>query len=1151
MQLDLRYGTDALIEGQGFHFDQVTVTDVDVQTADAQSDVCVPQCAVDADCDDTLFCNGVETCLAGVCLAGTPPCEDGVGCTADTCDEGLDTCSNVADDALCDNGLFCDGAETCDPVLDCQAGTVVDCDDGVGCTADACNEGTLMCDNIADDALCDNGLFCDGVDTCDPVLDCQSTGDPCVAPLYCDDNADQCVGPLEAGSLPVGAAPVTVHLTRAFGSPVVVTTARYENNTTPIVTRVSNVTPTSFDVRLQNPSNGPVATENVSYLVVDEGSWTMDGFQVEAQTYNSSRTDHAPDSWVADLQSYLGSYTNPVVVGQVMTENDPLWSTFWARSNVRTNPPSSSVLRAGKMVCQDPVDTRADETVGFVVFEAGHGTLGGVEIEARLGADTVRGVDDAPPYNYTFNAPFASAPSVAVMSIMGMDGDDGAWPQGFGATWASTTDLFLSLDEDQLVDAERVHGTEQVAYVAIEGPVVFPPPTTPTTCTMDAECDDGLYCNGTETCNAGSCQAGVPIVCDDGVACTDDSCSEETDSCVSLPINALCDNGVFCDGAETCDPVMGCQAGSDPCSPLSCDEVNDACVGSLESGSASVDGTPLTIGLTNSYISPVVVVSAQYDNNTIPIVPRVSNVTATSFDVRLQNPSSGLVVSDNISYLVVEEGSWSIDGVTVEAQTYTSTVTDHAASFVGESQSIASTFTNPVVLGQVMTENDADWSSFWAHGNPRDVPPTPSQVWTGKMVGEDTDTTRAAETVGFIIFEAGHGTIGGVEYHAELGPETVRGVDDAPPYFYFFNPGFASTPTVALMSMAGMDHTNGAWPQAYGPVAASTSNLFLSVDEDQIADAERVHGTENVAYLVFADPVVFPPPPPLVECLGDPLSGDGDGDGVCSDVDCDDADPNAAFYDSCGVCGGDNSSCGGAEFPPDAATMGLWHLNDDGSDASGAANHLTVDASRTSWVPGRFGSAIEMGANPVGTPLGGGCPGGAATASGGGASYPGSGDWTLEAWIKVPDFDTRYVVLSHSAPDAEGRALYQLAIEPGGVLSLTITDAMNRTESVSALFSSVAGDWIYVAATYREGRGLELYENFVLIGYRTTLLVPDTQTGYDLYVGGTFCDISTGLQVDEIRLSHYARYRGCLGNDPVCGVFADGFESGDTSVWSN
>jgi hypothetical protein len=111
----------------------------------AAADECTPSggdgpCALDADCDDGLFCNGAETCDAGFCQAGTAPsCDDGVGCTADTCNEGSDSCDSTASDALCDNGLFCDGAETCDAVADCLPGTAPDCD-GLGCNeaADAC-----------------------------------------------------------------------------------------------------------------------------------------------------------------------------------------------------------------------------------------------------------------------------------------------------------------------------------------------------------------------------------------------------------------------------------------------------------------------------------------------------------------------------------------------------------------------------------------------------------------------------------------------------------------------------------------------------------------------------------------------------------------------------------------------------------------------------------------------------------------------------------------------------------------------------------------------------------------------------------------------------------------------------------------------------
>ncbi|MCP4246523.1 MAG: hypothetical protein GY778_05690 [bacterium] len=152
--------------------------------------------ASDGLCDNGDFCDGAETCDAVAdCQAGTAvDCDDGVGCTDDACNEGTDSCDNVASDGLCDNGDFCDGAETCDAVADCQAGTAVDCDDGVGCTDDSCNEGTDSCDNVASDGLCDNGDFCDGAETCDSVLDCQAGSDPCPG-QSCDEVNDVCVAP--------------------------------------------------------------------------------------------------------------------------------------------------------------------------------------------------------------------------------------------------------------------------------------------------------------------------------------------------------------------------------------------------------------------------------------------------------------------------------------------------------------------------------------------------------------------------------------------------------------------------------------------------------------------------------------------------------------------------------------------------------------------------------------------------------------------------------------------------------------------------------------------------------------------------------------------------------------------------------------------
>jgi uncharacterized protein (TIGR03382 family) len=56
------------------------------------------ECGSDDDCDDGHFCNGAETCEANVCTAGNPPCKK-----LDCCDEIL----KCYDPQLCGAGCAC------------------------------------------------------------------------------------------------------------------------------------------------------------------------------------------------------------------------------------------------------------------------------------------------------------------------------------------------------------------------------------------------------------------------------------------------------------------------------------------------------------------------------------------------------------------------------------------------------------------------------------------------------------------------------------------------------------------------------------------------------------------------------------------------------------------------------------------------------------------------------------------------------------------------------------------------------------------------------------------------------------------------------------------------------------------------------------
>ncbi len=141
-------------------------------------------------------------------------------------------------------------------------------------------------------------------------------------------------------------------------------------------------------------------------------------------------------------------------------------------------------------------------------------------------------------------------------------------------------------------------------------------------------CDDGRFCNGADACDGrGSCSrhgadpcAGVPECsssCDeladacglapsgtacssDGNACTDDAC-DGTGACVHAPNSGGCDDGVFCNGADTCAAGTCSTHAGDPC--VGGGECADVCQEAYRScfstGACSDDGEPCTIDVCN------------------------------------------------------------------------------------------------------------------------------------------------------------------------------------------------------------------------------------------------------------------------------------------------------------------------------------------------------------------------------------------------------------------------------------------------------------------------------------------------------------------------------------------------------------------------
>ncbi len=107
-----------------------------------------------------------------------------------------------------------------------------------------------------------------------------------------------------------------------------------------------------------------------------------------------------------------------------------------------------------------------------------------------------------------------------------------------------------------------------------------------------ASCEDDDACTGTGSCSGSTCVGGSAVNCDDGNACSLDSCAAKV-GCVHTNTDAPCDDGDACSSVSACVNLactslggVNCDDGN-PCTQDLCDSQTAQC-----SHPASVAGTP-------------------------------------------------------------------------------------------------------------------------------------------------------------------------------------------------------------------------------------------------------------------------------------------------------------------------------------------------------------------------------------------------------------------------------------------------------------------------------------------------------------------------------------------------------------------------------
>lgn len=164
-------------------------------------------------CDDQKACTSGEVCAGGLCKGGVAKSCSAANsaCSIGFCDPALGECEVVAinDSGDCDDANPCTTGDNCQAGA-CVAGDPVDCSGaGPPCNGFTCDPSSGLCTVAAplpDGASCDDGLVCNGTDTCLGAA-CQTGAAPTCAELnavcvlgVCDEPSGGCVEQVADGA---------------------------------------------------------------------------------------------------------------------------------------------------------------------------------------------------------------------------------------------------------------------------------------------------------------------------------------------------------------------------------------------------------------------------------------------------------------------------------------------------------------------------------------------------------------------------------------------------------------------------------------------------------------------------------------------------------------------------------------------------------------------------------------------------------------------------------------------------------------------------------------------------------------------------------------------------------------------------------------
>jgi PKD repeat protein len=262
---------------------------------------------------------------------------------------------------------------------------------------------------------------------------------------------------IELGEVEIDHNWITINFSESFIHPVVVAGAPSRNGTDPCVIRLRNITPTGFEIRIQEWTylDGVHYKETVAYLVMEQGNFTLDdGTLVEARQFTSSDTNFQT------VQFNKTFTVEPVVMTSIATFNEE--DTVTGRlKNI------SATSFDHKTQEQELSNGHGSETVNYIAWEPSHTTIDNIAVIVNKTANKVKNRW----YNINFGEQLTDSP-IFLGTMQSQDGQDSS-----AIRYSNKTDsnIKVMIEEEKSADNETRHTSEAVGYFLFSNGQTSPP----------------------------------------------------------------------------------------------------------------------------------------------------------------------------------------------------------------------------------------------------------------------------------------------------------------------------------------------------------------------------------------------------------------------------------------------------------------------------------------------------------------------------------------------------------------------------------------------------------------------------------------------------------------------------------------------------